>query len=59
VEAEVEVEVQVEVEALATVAAEEDKRTIPAMERMESGIAGGMIMITIVGHVDSISNTTV
>jgi hypothetical protein len=51
VEAEVEVEVQVEVEALATVAAEEDKRTIPAMERMESAIAGVMITTTIAGPV--------
>jgi acyl transferase domain-containing protein len=51
------VEVQVEVEALA--AAEVDRRTIQAMERMGSGIAGDMIMTTIVGHVDLILNTTV
>jgi hypothetical protein len=56
----VQVGVQVEVGVLVTVAAEEeDKSTIPVMERTDSGIAGGMIMTTIVGHVDLISNTKV
>jgi hypothetical protein len=57
VEVQEEAEVQVGVEAVA--AAEADRRTIPAMERMVSAIAGDMIMITIAGHVDLISNTTV
>jgi hypothetical protein len=53
------VEVQAEAVVLVTVAAEEeDKSTIPVTERMVSGIAGGMIMTTTIGHVDSISSTT-
>jgi environmental stress-induced protein Ves len=51
--------VEVEAEAAVRVTEEEDKSTFPAMERMVSVIAGDMIMITIAGHVDLISNTTV
>jgi hypothetical protein len=49
--------VQVEVEALA--AAEVDRRTIQATERMAPGILDGGTMITTVGHVDLILNTAV
>jgi hypothetical protein len=49
--------VQVEVEALA--AAEVDRRTIQATERMAPGILDGGTLITTVGHVDLILNTAV